>query len=44
MRGENTKLNVRQLARYCLVLAAMVVIYSILFLFLMAYEGKIIHG
>jgi len=40
MRGENTKLNVRQLARYCLVLAAMVIFYSILFHFLMAYEGR----
>lgn len=40
MQGENTKRNVRQLARYCLVLVAMVLLYSILFHFLMAYEGK----
>jgi len=40
MQGENTKRNVRQLARYCLVLAGMVLIYSILFHFLMAYEGS----
>jgi len=40
MQGENTRRNIRQLTRFCLVLITMVLVYSVLFHFLMAYEGK----
>lgn len=37
---ESTKRNVRQLLKFLLVLAAMVAVYSVLFHFIMAAEGK----
>jgi len=37
---ESTKRNIRQLVKFLLVLSAMVAVYSILFHFIMAAEGK----
>lgn len=39
-KRESTKYNVRQLLKFLLVLAVMVAVYSILFHFIMAAEGK----
>lgn len=38
--GKNTRQNVRMLLRFMLVLTAMVVAYSVIFHFLMAWEGR----
>lgn len=38
--GSNTRQNVRMLLRFMLILTAMVVSYSVIFHFLMAWEGK----
>jgi len=38
--GRNTRQNVRMLLRFMLVLTAMVVSYSVIFHFLMAWEGR----
>jgi len=40
LQGESTRRNVRLLSRYFLVLAGMVTVYSVVFHFLMAYEGR----
>ena len=40
LEGRGTKQNMRMLLRFILILTAMVIVYSILFHFLMAWEGR----
>ena len=41
---ESTKRNIRQLVKFLLVLSVMVAVFSVLFHFIMAAEGKTTRG